>query len=125
GYDSGYQAGTNVGYDSGYQAGTNVGYDSGYQAGQRAAPSTSTVTPPTPSTSTVTPSAPPVSAPTPSVSAPSTVNENPAPSARTVYVTKTGKRYHYDDHCNGGTYYEATLAEALQRGLTPCQKCVG
>ncbi|MBQ6985479.1 MAG: hypothetical protein IJQ25_00655, partial [Oscillibacter sp.] len=86
---------------------------------------TSTVTPPAPSASTATPSTSTVTPSAPPVSAPSTVNENPAPSARTVYVTKTGKRYHYDDHCNGGTYYEATLAEALQRGLTPCQKCVG
>ena len=42
----------------------------------------------------------------------------------TIYITKTGKRYHYDNHCNGGTYYESTLSEALRRGLTPCQKCV-
>lgn len=41
-----------------------------------------------------------------------------------IYVTETGKRYHYDDSCNGGTYYEATLAQALGRGLTPCEKCV-
>jgi hypothetical protein len=27
-----------------------------------------------------------------------------------IYVTKTGKKYHYDNTCNGGTYYEATLA---------------
>ena len=41
-----------------------------------------------------------------------------------IYVTKTGKRYHYSSTCNGGTYYEATLAEAMGRGLTPCDKCV-
>ncbi len=40
------------------------------------------------------------------------------------YVTKTGKRYHFSDTCNGGTYYEASLAEAMGRGLTPCDKCV-
>ena len=43
---------------------------------------------------------------------------------RQIYVTRTGKRYHYDPNCNGGTYYEATLAEAMGRGLTPCEKCV-
>lgn len=42
-----------------------------------------------------------------------------------IYITRTGKRYHYDDHCNGGTYFETTLADAMGRGLTPCQKCVG
>lgn len=41
------------------------------------------------------------------------------------YVTETGKRYHYNETCNGGTYYEASLAEAIARGLTPCSKCVG
>lgn len=41
-----------------------------------------------------------------------------------IYVTATGEKYHYDGSCNGGTYYEATLAEAMGRGLTPCEKCV-
>lgn len=41
-----------------------------------------------------------------------------------IYVTPTGKRYHFDGSCNGGTYYEATLAEAMGRGLSPCEKCV-
>lgn len=47
------------------------------------------------------------------------------PQSQTVYVTKTGKRYHYDNHCNGGTYYESTIENAIARGLTPCKKCVG
>lgn len=41
-----------------------------------------------------------------------------------IYVTKSGQKYHYNGTCNGGTYYEATLAEAMGRGLTPCDKCV-
>ena len=41
-----------------------------------------------------------------------------------IYVTPTGKHYHFSGTCNGGTYYEATLAEAMGRGLTPCDKCV-
>lgn len=41
-----------------------------------------------------------------------------------IYVTKSGKRYHFEGACNGGTFYEATLAEAMGRGLTPCDKCV-
>lgn len=40
-----------------------------------------------------------------------------------VYITPTGKRYHYDGHCNGGTYIESNLKEAKQRNLTPCKKC--
>ena len=41
-----------------------------------------------------------------------------------ICITPTGKRYHFDGHCNGGTYIEPTLAEAMGRGLTPCKKCV-
>jgi hypothetical protein len=41
-----------------------------------------------------------------------------------IYVTATGKKYHFSGTCNGGTYYEATLAEAMGRYLTPCDKCV-
>ena len=48
----------------------------------------------------------------------------PEPQGPMVYITKTGKRYHYSNSCNGGTYYASTLEEALRQGLTPCQKCV-
>ena len=54
--------------------------------------------------------------------------ETPAvsvPQGRTIYVTATGKRYHYDNNCGRGTYYPATMEEALARGLTPCEKCAG
>lgn len=50
--------------------------------------------------------------------------ENQA-NSRTVYITPTGKRYHYDNNCNGGTYIPSTLAEAQAMGLTPCKKCAG
>ena len=45
-------------------------------------------------------------------------------TSKTVYVTKTGKRYHYNSNCNGGTYIKITLSQALSKGLTPCNKCV-
>ena len=53
----------------------------------------------------------------------------PPPSAPnsnsvTIYITPTGKRYHYDSKCNGGTYNESTLDKAKELGLTPCSKCV-
>lgn len=53
-----------------------------------------------------------------------TAPAQPAATGHKIYVTKSGKRYHYDPNCNGGTYYESTLADAQKRGLTPCQKCV-
>lgn len=46
-------------------------------------------------------------------------------NGRTVYITPTGKKYHYDNNCNGGTYIPSTLAEAQAMGLTPCKKCAG
>lgn len=42
----------------------------------------------------------------------------------TVYITETGKRYHYENPCGNGKYYPVTLEEAKSLGLTPCDKCV-
>lgn len=105
---------------------------------QTVKPSTSTKTPTTTKTETTAPSTStepktetktetPAPAPQPSTktetttqaSQPATQNE------RKVYRTKTGKRYHYDLHCNGGDYYEVTLSDAQNAGLTPCKKCAG
>lgn len=43
----------------------------------------------------------------------------------TVYITKTGKKYHTNPSCNGATYYECSLEDAIAKGLTPCKKCAG
>lgn len=45
-------------------------------------------------------------------------------SSKTVYITKTGEKYHYENPCGNGKYYESTLAEAKAKGLGPCEKCV-
>lgn len=53
---------------------------------------------------------------------------DPAPAqetGRTVYITPTGSKYHYDNNCNGGTYIASTLGEAKSMGLEPCKKCAG
>ena len=42
----------------------------------------------------------------------------------TVYVTPTGSKYH-THACGYGSYYPASLSEALARGLSPCSKCYG
>lgn len=44
-------------------------------------------------------------------------------SSAEVYVTPTGKKYHFDNHCNDGTYNPSTLEKAKAIGLTPCKKC--
>lgn len=54
----------------------------------------------------------------------STVKLTRPEGSRPVYITATGKRYHYDSTCNGGTYWEVPLSSAVGMGLTPCDKCV-
>ncbi|MGO5027597.1 DUF4236 domain-containing protein [Candidatus Agathobaculum pullicola] len=46
-------------------------------------------------------------------------------TGRMVYVTPTGKRYHYSASCAGKNATEATLEQAQARGLTPCKNCAG
>ena len=46
-------------------------------------------------------------------------------NSATVYVTRTGKKYHSNSFCNGGSYSPTTLDKAIKMGLTPCKKCVG
>ena len=41
-----------------------------------------------------------------------------------VYITPTGKKYHYSSTCNGGTYTAIKYADAIKKGYTPCKKCV-
>lgn len=40
-----------------------------------------------------------------------------------VYVTATGEKYHKSSTCGVGTYFESTLQQALEQGLTACDKC--
>ena len=40
-----------------------------------------------------------------------------------VYITKSGKKYHLSYTCGGNEYYECTLTQAIERGLTPCKRC--
>ena len=42
---------------------------------------------------------------------------------QSVYVTPTGKRYHYSPTCGGKNSTASTLSVAQARGLTPCKKC--
>lgn len=48
----------------------------------------------------------------------------PEVEALTVYYTKSGSKYHYENPCGNGTYYPCTLDQALAKGLGPCGKCV-
>lgn len=46
------------------------------------------------------------------------------PDNMTVYITRTGDRWHLNPNCNGGTYTPTTLKKALEKHLTPCENCV-
>ena len=56
---------------------------------------------------------------------PQTVAEPPQNDNQsvTVYITPTGKKYHYDSKCGNGTYNPIGLEEAIAEGYTPCKKC--
>lgn len=41
-----------------------------------------------------------------------------------IYVTPTGKRYHYLESCAGKNAIETTLEKAISQGKTPCKTCV-
>lgn len=43
----------------------------------------------------------------------------------TVYVTPTGKRYHYSKSCAGKNGRAVSVSEAVSGGKTPCKKCAG
>lgn len=76
---------------------------------------------------TLEPTPQPTEAPTPKpapVTSTEEASSSEANTGRAIYITPTGKKYHYDGRCNGGTYTESTLDQALKLGLTPCKKCV-
>ncbi len=41
-----------------------------------------------------------------------------------IYSSQADSHYHYNNFCNGKTYSEINLAEAVGRELVPCEKCV-
>lgn len=43
--------------------------------------------------------------------------------SRIVYVTPSGKRYHYSKSCAGNNAKETTMDEAIAAGKTPCGTC--
>ncbi len=74
---------------------------------------------------------PQVTTPAPETPTKPSVPESPSNSSETrnldwqdtVWVTPTGERYHLIDTCGGENATKATLKEAKNRGLTPCNTC--
>lgn len=52
-----------------------------------------------------------------------TTTQNPDAQI-TVYITKSGSKYHNENPCGNGTYYPISLADAKAQGYEPCEKCV-
>ena len=124
-YNSGYHAGYDVGfsaeqsqlYEEGFAAGRSEGYAAGYAEKevevQAALPQVYASLPLTPALET--PSAPVTEeAPAPAESDPAQI---------TVYITKSGSKYHQDGCQHLKSKIEKTLEEAKALNLEPCKVC--
>lgn len=39
----------------------------------------------------------------------------------TVYITRTGKKYHYKNPCGNGSYFPIAISKAKKIGYSPCE----
>lgn len=53
------------------------------------------------------------------------VTETTQQRGNTVYITPTGKRYHYSKSCAGKNARAVSKSDATGGGKTPCKKCAG
>lgn len=44
-------------------------------------------------------------------------------NSRTVYITPSGKKYHFDSDCGGKNSFSTTLNQAIKSGKDACKKC--
>ncbi|MBR0027843.1 MAG: hypothetical protein IJP58_04270, partial [Clostridia bacterium] len=51
------------------------------------------------------------------------VSSNDDQSSKTVYITPSGKRYHYSKRCAGKNAIATTKSDALASGRDACKKC--
>jgi glucan-binding YG repeat protein len=42
---------------------------------------------------------------------------------KTVYITRTGTKYHLSNKCGNYSYRAISLSEARAKGYTPCRRC--
>lgn len=128
GYDSGYEEGKEEGYSSGNEAGTKTGHDAGYEEGYKAGHEdgrkegyNSGYDAGVSIAASVTRSSNDTK---PSNSSPSSGSTSSQPQSVTVYITKTGSKYH-----RSGCQYLSkskiaiSLDDAKSRGYTACSRC--
>lgn len=51
------------------------------------------------------------------------LDEPSEPASPTAYITPSGKRYHLSQSCAGENAIKTTIAEASDKGYTPCMNC--
>lgn len=50
--------------------------------------------------------------------------ENKKENSKIVYITKSGKKYHYSNSCSKGNFTAISIKDAIEKGYEPCKKCV-
>lgn len=63
-------------------------------------------------------------APVSIMNVPTNVSVEIQAKSQTVYITKTGSKYH-KKKCGNGKFSKTTLAKAKKSKLKPCKKCYG
>lgn len=51
------------------------------------------------------------------------MSEPDEPTSPTAYITPSGKRYHLSQSCAGENAIQTTIADASDKGYSPCAKC--
>lgn len=114
------EAARGAGYDQGYEEGRQTGYAEGYKAGlaevPQAAAAQTDVQPSAPEEPRETETAAPAEA--------AATIQGEQESQGTVYVTKSGTKYHREgcSYLSGGRT-ALGLADAKNQGYTPCSRC--
>ena len=107
GYDEGYEEGKQSGYDSGYDEGYRVGYQDGYSDAESdyEGSYTSYIQ-------------------TSSYQPPASQNTEPVQTSVTVYITKTGTKYHTAT-CSYLKNSKISISKdsAIAQGYTACSRC--
>lgn len=110
GYDEGYEEGKQSGYDSGYDEGYRVGYQDGYSEAESACEDEHGSYPSYSQTSSYQP--------------PASQNTEPVQTSVTVYITKTGTKYHTST-CSYLKNSKIAISKdtAVSQGYTACSRC--
>ena len=110
GYDEGYEEGKQSGYDSGYDEGYRVGYQDGYIDAESACEDEHGSYTSYNQTSSYQP--------------PASQNTEPVQTSVTVYITKTGTKYHTST-CSYLKNSKISISKdsAIAQGYTACSRC--